>query len=590
MCGIIGYVGDKSSAVDYVINGLEKLEYRGYDSAGIGYVFNNNVVIKKNQGRVKNLKSLLEEDIKSNIAIGHTRWATHGEANELNSHPHKVGNITIVHNGIIENFQSIKSEMTELKFLSDTDTEVGAALLNQLYKKEKNMLNAIKEFQSIVKGSYAIAAIVDDDLDTIYAIKNASPLLIGVGISENFIASDMPSILEYADKYVELNDGDFASISKNEISVFNNMGEEKKYVIKNFKGRQTTLDKNGYDHYMLKEIHEQPEIVKEMVKTYLEDKNNFLNLKLYNKIKIVACGSAMHAGLVGKCLIEKYAHKEVDVEIASEFRYKENFLNKKDLVIFISQSGETADTLACVKKVNNLGVDTLGIINVEESSIARETKYVLYTKAGNEIAVATTKAYMAQTLLLAILALKMSDNLIEKELAAILKTIPNEMEKVLSDTNYKEIAKKIHKKNDIYFIGRGIDYALCLEGSLKLKEISYLHSEAYAAGELKHGTISLIEENTPVISIITDKYIAEKTISNIKEVKTRGAYVILIISSDIEVSKDIYDEIIVIPEINKIFQFLLTIVPLQLIAYETAKLNKCDIDKPKNLAKSVTVE
>ena len=604
MCGIVGYIGNKNNAIKNIIDGLERLEYRGYDSAGIAYICNNELNIIKNEGRVANLVNKLDFNTPSSVAIGHTRWATHGEANEVNSHPHKSGKITIVHNGIIENYDEIKKmlERENVTFKSTTDTEVAAALLDYLYKKFNDFKTSIMEFKNVVHGSYAIAAINDDFKDNIFVIKNLSPLVVGVAKDGNFIGSDMPSIINKAKDFIILEDNDFAVLTKDSVKLYDNLGKEKKINFKKFNGNDEAMQKGLYNHFMEKEIHEQPEVIKKTMNEYVNDNldkfiDNMPDLEKYKRIHIVACGSAMHAGLVGKNLIEKFANTEVSVEIASEFRYKNNFLSKDDLVIVISQSGETADTLAAVKKTNEMGVDTLGIINVVDSSIARESKFVLYTKAGIEVAVATTKAYSAQVALLSLIALNLSNkkkNIDNKEKIEILndiKELPIKMENLLARSDeFMSIAQNIYDHNDIFFIGRDIDYSLSMEGSLKLKEISYLHSEAYAAGELKHGTISLIDKGTPVIGIVTKSDIAAKTISNIKEVKSRGAYVIVVASDDIKIDSNCYDEIIKVPTTHPLFQSLLTVLPLQLIAYETAKLNNCDIDKPKNLAKSVTVE
>ena len=591
MCGIIGYVGQNKKALNVLINGLEHLEYRGYDSSGVAYILDDKLIIKKATGRIINLKNNLDFTHKSNIGIGHTRWATHGIPNEINAHPHRCENITIVHNGIIENYLSIKKELIDkgYKFLSETDTEVAATLLYDLYKENNDIIKAIQSFKTIVSGSYAIAIICDNEKEALYAIKKNSPLIIGIGENENFIASDVPAIVDYTNKYITLDDGNYAKILKDKVIIYNNNNQIVTPQVKTFSSTSESISKNGYDHYMLKEIYEEPDVIKKIINT-----TNLLDLKKYHKIVIVACGSAMHAGLIGKNLIEKYVLIPTEVEIASEFRYKKLFIDKDTLVIAISQSGETADTLEAIKIAKKYGSDTLGIINVKESSIARETKYVIYTEAGREIAVATTKAYLAQVAVLALLAYKNTSdiNQIEiKEFLKSLKELPIIIEKVLNNTdNFKQIAKKIYKNNNIFYIGRGIDYAICMEGSLKLKEISYIHSEAFAAGELKHGTISLIENGTPVIGVVTDKTIADKTISNLKEVSSRGAYVIYITTTNIDTEGDFYNDKIVIPEVNYLLQPLVTIIPLQLISYYVAKLKNCDIDKPKNLAKSVTVE
>lgn len=601
MCGIVGYVGKKNNALQVLIEGLENLEYRGYDSAGVAFLNKDKIDIIKKQGKIKNLKQSLP-DLNTNIGIGHTRWATHGVANETNSHPHKCGKMTIVHNGIIENYEEIKRSLINsgYKFKTETDTEVACALIDNIYSEVKDITKTIEIFQKKVRGSYAIGLVCDDDYENLYAIKKNSPLIIAHGENENYIASDMPAILKFTKNFIALNDGDFAKISANDIKVFNKDGIEINKELKSFEGDLSSIDKNGYEHYMQKEIMEQPEVIKKTMNEYLTNNldNLFKNMpdfSKYKKIHIVACGSAMHAGLVGKSLIEEYANVPVDVEIASEFRYKKLFLDENSLVIAVSQSGETADTLAAVEIAKKNNADTLGIINVVGSSIARESDLVLYTKAGSEIAVATTKAYSAQTALLSLIALNIGQKNISKaelkELLESIKKLPAQMEILLNkDKKYQEIAETIYNKEDIFFIGRDIDYAIAMEGSLKLKEISYIHSEAYPAGELKHGTISLIEEGMTVISIVTNKNIAEKTISNIKEVKSRGAEVILLTNSECDVDSDFYNKKIVIPTTHKLIQPLLTILPLQKISYEVAKLRGADIDQPKNLAKSVTVE
>lgn len=600
MCGIVGLVSHKKDGLKFLIDGLERLEYRGYDSAGISYICNNKLEIIKSSGRISNLKEKIDFNKDVSIGLGHTRWATHGAPNEVNSHPHKVGKITIVHNGIIENYAEIKKELEEYyTFNSETDTEIACALLDFLYAENHNMIEAIKKFQNKVRGSYALGIICDDNKDLIYALKNGSPLIIGLSDNGNYIASDVPAILRYSNKYYTLEDKEFAIIKADKIKIYNEDGNEIKKEIKIFDLDINNIDKGGFEHYMLKEIHEEPNVIKKTFDEYfnsLEDLiKNMPDFKKYKKIIIVACGSAMHAGFIGKYLIEEYGNIPVEVEMASEFRYKKLFLNKDDLVIAISQSGETADTLAAVKIVKELGIDTLGIINVYESSIARICDKVIYTQAGSEIAVATTKAYLNQVAILSLIAITigyLNGNISENEVNELItesKKIPIEIQELLENNKYKEIAQTIYLKEHLFYLGRNIDYASCMEGSLKIKEISYIHSEAYQAGELKHGTISLIEENTPVIGVVTKDNISEKTISNIKEVKSRGAYAILISNKDFNY-KDYCDYEILLPKVNNLFQPLITIIPLQLIAYEVAKLRDCDIDKPKNLAKSVTVE
>jgi len=591
MCGITGYIGKNNNAIKVVIDGLEALEYRGYDSAGIAYIKNNKLNIIKEKGKIVNLKENIDFNILSNLAIGHTRWATHGKPSKTNSHPHMCGKFIIVHNGIIENYLELKEELLkkDYKFKSETDTEIACAYIDYIYNIEKDILKTLNKVTKIFRGSYALGIICLDDLDNLYALKHTSPLIIARGNNENYIASDVPAILKYTNKYMLLDDNEIAKINENDVIVYNNKLKKVEKDILEFEGTFESSMKCGYDHFMLKEIHENPTTFKNTIDTYhdnLEFKN-IPDLSKYNNIHVVACGSAYHAGLVGKYLIEKYANIPVNVEISSEYRYKKNFYDKKTLVIFVSQSGETADTLACLKKVKEDGIDTLSIVNVVGSSIARESKHVIYTKAGCEIAVATTKAYLAQVTVFALLTIYLTNKL-DKKLLKEINSIPNLLEEIIN-VDYKSIAKEIHKNNNIFFIGRGIDYALCMEGSLKLKEISYINSSAYQAGELKHGTISLVEKDTPVIAISTDNTLREKTISNIKEVKARDAKVIFV-TNDSNINNDFYDYIINIPKVSELLQPILTVVPLQLLAYEVAKLNNCDIDKPRNLAKSVTVE
>ncbi len=603
MCGIIGYLGNKN-CLNVIIDGLERLEYRGYDSAGIAYNKDGKVEIIKEKGKIANLKSKLDFKIESNLGIGHTRWATHGQPNNVNSHPHKVGKITIVHNGIIENYVELKKELEELgyKFKSDTDTEVACALLDHIYSETNSMEQTMAIFKDKAKGAYALGILCDDHMHHLYAVKKDSPLIIAIGDNEKYIASDVPAILKYTNKYIILDDGEFAKLNPEKVIVYDNNIEIIKKEIHTFEGNASSMDKNGYEHYMLKEINEEAEVIKATTLPYIEDGidsliKNIPNLTRFNKIEIIACGSAMHAGLIGKTLIEEYANIPVNVELASEYRYKKLFLDKKSLVIVISQSGETADTLAALKIAKSHGAYTLGIINVVGSSIARYSDHVLYTKAGSEIAVATTKAYSTQVAMLGLIALNLAyhNKTMTKdeinEVISEIRKLPTNIQSVLNEQpEYRKIAKKLYKHNDIFFIGRNVDYALAMEGSLKLKEISYINSQGYAAGELKHGTISLIDKGTPVFAIVTEKAIADKTISNIKECKARGADITFIVSEDLDVKDDFYNQKIVIPTNHKTIQSVLTVIPLQLIAYEIAKLRKCDIDKPKNLAKSVTVE
>lgn len=581
MCGIIGYVGKKRCSIDVIIDGLKHLEYRGYDSAGIAYVKDNNVVIEREVGRISNLESVLKKDI-SHIGIGHTRWATHGKPTKENAHPHKVGNITLVHNGIIDNFMELKSTLMSegYTFKSDTDTEVAAAYIDSLYKENNDMIKSLSICVNKFLGSYAFGIINELETDVLYALRKDSPLIIGVGENENFIASDVPSILKYTNKYIDIENDEIVKITKDEVTVYDKNCNIINKEISVFEGDANLVEKNGYETYMLKEIHEEAEVIKKTSESSID-----FDITKYDEIDIVACGSAYHAGLVGKYMIEKLCNIKVNVCIASEYQYDKHFYKGKTLVIAISQSGETADTKKCVNIANDMDVDTLGIVNVKGSSIARICKHVIYTLAGPEIAVATTKAYLAQITTLILLAVKNSKEKINTE---DLQKLPYYIE-TLINKDYTSLANMLYTKDDIYFIGRGIDYALCMEGSLKLKEISYIHSEAYAAGELKHGTISLISEGTPVIVVATSDELYLKTISNAKEVKARGAYVILVTDKEV-INEGVYDELISIPKVTEELRPILTIIPLQLISYEVAKLKGNDIDKPKNLAKSVTVE
>lgn len=599
MCGIIGYIGTKK-CVPKLINALEALEYRGYDSAGIAYVKNNTVEIIKEVGKIKNLKEQVNMDVDAYMGIGHTRWATHGEVNKINAHPHKVGQITLIHNGIIENYQDIKNRVVKegYKFKSKTDSEIAAALIDSLYKKNNDMVKTLNEASKILRGSYAFVVMVDKD-EHIYATRNAIPMIAAIADDGNYVASDVPAILAYTKKYMLLNDLDIVKLSKDKIEIFDKNLNKCEKEIKVFEGTMDAATKNGYERFMLKEINEQDKVFKDTINYYYDGsmeslEKNFDFIKKFKKIDIVACGSAYHTGIVGKSLIEKYADIPVNVEVASEYRYKKCFYDKDTLLIVVSQSGETADTLAALRKAKNDGITTMAIVNVIGSSIAREADHVVYIKAGFEIAVATTKAYLAQVAIFSLIALYLgkTKNIISdeeyKKISDEIKEMPKLIQKTIKNDNYIEIADKIYNKKQIFFIGRAIDYAIALEASLKLKEISYINSVAYQAGELKHGTISLIAKNTPVIALLTDEEIAEKTISNIKETKARGAYVILV--TNMIPNEKFYDKIITIDKIEEILQPILTIIPLQLLSYRIAKNKGCDIDKPRNLAKSVTVE
>ena len=582
MCGIVGYVGEKRP-VDILISGLKALEYRGYDSAGIALKNNNDLQIIKSVGKIEKLEEKIKKSklITANLGIAHTRWATHGEPNENNAHPHKVGDVTLVHNGIIENSSLIKEKLINegISFKGETDTEVAAALINYYYDGDEVM--AIEKAMKELKGSYAFG-IVFSSSDKLYAVRKGSPLIIGLSDSGNFIASDIMAIIGYTNKYVLLNEDEIAIISDKNVDILKN---EKKVKYNVLKADITAedRDKSGYSHYMLKEIMEEPILLEKTLDYCLKNLDQFPNLNKYEEIHIVACGSAMYAGMIGKSLLEEKTGLHVLCDVASEYRYKNIVYDRKTLVILVSQSGETADTIAAMRKAKESGVETLAIVNVKTSTIARESDKQIFIEAGPEIAVATTKAYILQVAIFSFLACKASGCLDDLDV----KKLPRYVKEVLDNRDiYLNIAKKIYKHNDIFFIGRKIDYAISLEGSLKLKEVSYIHSEAYQAGELKHGTISLIDNNMPVFGIITDESIREKTISNIEEVKSRGADVIIVTNEKVLG----YDNQIIVPKVSEFFEPLLVVPALQLIAYETAKLRGCDIDKPKNLAKSVTVE
>ena len=582
MCGIVGYIGKKQPE-DILISGLKVLEYRGYDSAGIALKNNEDLQIIKSIGKIKKLEEKIKKTnlISADLGIAHTRWATHGKPSENNAHPHKVGEVTIVHNGIIENATLIKEKLIKkgVSFASDTDTEVAAALINYYYNGDEisAIEKAIKEF----KGSYAFGIIFSSS-DKLFAVRKGSPLIIGLSDNGNFLASDIMAIINYTDNYILLDEGYVAVIDRKKVKIFKDSKEQKYKVLKADISAEDR-DKNGYPHYMLKEIMEEPILLEKALRKYIKHMDEFPNLNKYKEIHIVACGSAMYAGMIGKSLLEEKTDLHVLCDVASEYRYRNINYDKKTLVILVSQSGETADTIAAMNKAKEKGIDSLAIVNVKTSTIARESDKQIFIDAGPEIAVATTKAYILQVLVFSLLAYKAS----EQDENIEIEKIPKYLKDILDNREvFKKIANKIYKHNDIFFIGRKIDYAIALEGSLKLKEVSYIHSEAYQAGELKHGTISLIDNKTPVFGIITDDSIREKTISNIEEVKSRGADVIIVTNEEVPG----YKNQIVVPKISDYFETLLVVPVLQIIAYETANLRGCDIDKPKNLAKSVTVE
>lgn len=606
MCGVVGYVGDRDCA-DVLVNGLSKLEYRGYDSAGIA-VFDKGIIkVEKCKGRLLNLVEKMEQEGKphGHCGIGHTRWATHGEPSDINSHPHGNKRVTIVHNGIIENYKQIKDFLIDegYSFVSETDTEIVAKLLDYYYVDDP--VDTIIKVLSDIKGSYALGIMFRDYPDRIFAVRKDSPLIVGVGENENFIASDVPAIINYTRDYYLLEQNEIAVVKKDSIDVYNMHKEHIKKELHTADWDVDAAEKGGYEHFMLKEIHEQPAVVRDTVSPrivnnvpdFSSDNIDISKLKNYNKIFIVGCGTAMHAGMVGKYVIEKMARIPVIVDIASEFRYRDPLITENDLLIVISQSGETADTLAVLRLAKEVNADTMAVVNVVGSSIAREADMVVYTHAGPEISVASTKAYMVQISVMYLIAFelaytagKISKEQCEKyteELLNIPEVINDALE--LKD-NCSFVASKLMNAESLLYIGRGLDYALSMEGSLKLKEISYIHSESYAAGELKHGTISLITDGMPVIAVATQSSLVEKTISNIKEVKARGAMVILICNDGLEVGDDVADYIIKLPKVDELLTPMVAAVPLQLIAYYTSVLKGNDVDKPRNLAKSVTVE
>ena len=605
MCGIVGYVGTQNAS-DVLLAGLKKLEYRGYDSCGIATLNNGSLNIIKTTNRIDGLVSESKNLGYANIGIGHTRWATHGGVTEKNAHPHVSNDkkIVLVHNGIIENYITLREMLKNkgYKFYSETDTEVIPNLISMYYKGD--ILKAVKQATDMLVGSFALGVICTDEPSKIIATKRNSPLVVGIGDKENFIASDFSAILKYTNSISILENGEFAVIEENSVRFFDNNLSPRGNDIKIIETQDEDSEKNGYEHFMLKEINENTITVKKTLDEYINQDNSLnINLKLTNKdfknikhIHIVACGTAMHAGLNGKNIIEALTRIPVNVEVASEFRYKNPILDKDDLAIFISQSGETADTIAGVELVKERGIKHLSIVNVKESTIDRMSDNVLYTKAGPEIAVASTKAYIAQVVLLDIFAiyLAMQRGTCEKStlegLIEEMKLLPMKVQEVLeNDSEYIMYAKKIVNDRDVYFLGRGLDYYIALEAALKLKEISYIHSDALQFGELKHGPIALIEEGTHAIAFCTSKKLLDKSISNIKEIKARGAEV-MVVTTIADLPKDIYDDIIVLPSVNEFLAPIVAIIPMQLLAYHVTVMKNLDVDKPRNLAKSVTVE
>ena len=606
MCGIVGYVG-KRNAQDVLLDGLEKLEYRGYDSAGVALALEGGIRVVKSKGRLAELRKRLavEALARSGCGIGHTRWATHGEPSDVNSHPHSTPRVSIVHNGIIENYGVLKERLMAkgYTFESETDTEVLVKLIDSCYEGEP--LKALRAALAMVRGSYALAVLFRDFPDTLFAVKWESPLIVGWGEEENFIASDIPALLKYTRRYSVLEEGDMAVVNADGIRFYNEFAEPVEREVLTANWDQEAAEKGGYPHFMLKEINEQPAAITATVSPRVENGLPDLRvpeltderLRRIGTVHLVGCGTAMHAGMVGKAAIEALARVPAQVEIASEFRYRNPILRPEDLVIIISQSGETSDTLAALKLAKSRGVPVLAIVNVVGSSIARAADYVMYTYAGPEIAVASTKAYMVQMCVLYLFALRLAyargmqtDAEIRRLTVELLRAGEVIKPRLADCEQIKYLASRFVNTQSCFFIGRGFDYSLSLEGSLKLKEISYVHSDAYAAGELKHGTISLVTDGVPVIALATQKQVYEKTISNAKETKSRGAKVLLFTTRDAVVPDGVADYVVRLDDYDDLLMPLQLIVPLQLFAYYMAVLRGCDVDKPRNLAKSVTVE
>ena len=608
MCGIVGYVG-KNDCSEVLVSALSKLEYRGYDSAGIAVFENGKVNVIKSEGRLKNLEDKMKAESfpTGSAGIGHTRWATHGKPSDINSHPHIGGEyVTLVHNGIIENYRELKEELQAKgrEFYSETDTEVVAKLLDFNY--EGDPVKAIEKTLSQVTGSFALGILFKDIPNVIYAVRRGSPLIVGVKDEEGFIASDVPAIIKYTKDYFLLEHDEIARIAEGSITFTDLKGNPIEKELKTADWDMDAAEKGGYDHYMLKEINEQPDAVRKTVAPRVFEGMPSLeecaitveSLKDIKQVFIVACGTAMHAGMVGKYAIEKLARVPVNVDIASEFRYRAPLVGEGDLVIIISQSGETADSLEALRVSKALGAKVMGVVNAKGSSIARESDMLVYTHAGPEIAVASTKAYMVQIAVMYLLSFELAfakgkiDEAECKRLTAELMAMPEKIGEIIKSTDEisHEAAKGLIDAESLLYIGRGFDYALSMEGSLKLKEISYIHSECYASGELKHGTISLITEGMPVIAVATQSDLFDKTISNIKEVKARGAKVLLVCGEGFEVGEDVADMVIRVPMTEEMLMPMSAIVPLQLVAYYSSVLRGNDVDKPRNLAKSVTVE
>ena len=610
MCGVVGYVGENNS-VDILMNGLYSLEYRGYDSAGISVIENDNIITFKSEGKIDNLQNIINKNkkIESNIGIGHTRWATHGAPSDINAHPHSTARLSLVHNGIIENYKDIKDKLVKknYKFVSETDTEVAANLIDSLY--DGNPLTAIKKAIEIIEGSYAFAIIFKDKLNKVYAVRKGAPLIVALGKdgkNENFIASDISAVLKYTNKYIIMDEENIAEIQKDRVAIYDKDLKELKPIINEANWTLEQAEKSGYEHFMIKEIHEQPKAILDTIEPRIVHgipdfkRDNILDENFwtyFDRVYIVGCGTAMHAAMIGKRLIEDNCRIPVECEIASEFRYKNPILTDKTLAIFVSQSGETADTLAALNLVKERGCKSLAIVNVNGSSIARASDYVIYTYAGPEISVASTKAYSVQVAIMYLITFKISlarklKN--EKEIKILIRNMLNAIDSINKLLDMSEEIKKLcvdyKEVSSIFFMGRDLDYYQVMEGALKMKEISYIHCEAYAGGELKHGVISLITEGTSVVALAIQEKILNKMISNIKEVVSRGAKVLLFAKEGMNIDKDAYDKIIYLPNIEDMFMPIASIIALQLLAYHTAVIRGCDVDKPRNLAKSVTVE
>ncbi|QHW32717.1 glutamine--fructose-6-phosphate transaminase (isomerizing) [Paenibacillus rhizovicinus] len=610
MCGIVGYIGKRDSQ-DILIEGLKKLEYRGYDSAGIAVFTKNGLEVRKSIGRLANLEEKLDgQPLEGSVGIGHTRWATHGKPSDVNSHPHTDNShkFSVVHNGIIENYLDLKDELIAkgCKFVSETDTEVISHLVADEY--DGDIVKAVQRAVKRMRGAYALGVLTEFEPDRLVAVRFASPLVIGVGKGENFIGSDIPAILEHTRDVYILNDGEMAILTKNSVELMTIEGDFISKEIFHVDWDLETAEKAGFDHFMLKEIYEQPKAYRNTMMGRISDdgRSVVLNeigmtaeqIRAIRKVHIVACGTAFHAGLIGKTVIENLARIPVETDVASEYRYRSPIITPDTLVIVVSQSGETADTLAALREAKRNGARVLAITNVVGSSVAREADDVIITQAGPEIAVASTKAYTSQLIAFYLLGLFLAetigtrDSAYVAEVVSAMHELPEQVERILESADVlKQIAESLAKHNNLFFIGRGVDFAVAQEGSLKLKEISYIHSEAYAAGELKHGTLALIEEGIPVISVITQEDLYEKTLSNIKEVKARGAHVLALVNAgnEEEVAKSV-DELFSIPKTLPLLAPALSVVPLQLIAYYASLARGNDVDKPRNLAKSVTVE